>query len=417
MIKKYFNSNVAEASEMIHVTNSKVLEWSNGKVSFMSPYEDGDPVEGSLVDTKIFGTYDDDNLNMGHIELVQPIVNVNFLCGTRPLLPRLLQMDIQDLKKIVSGAHYVVINDCEDLKSGTILSATNYTVEVSKREGLKACTGAEAIQYLLNKAKVSPRTIEFIILKNIPVVPIHARYYKVEGCEENAIRANSLNWLYERVINRNSRLARLLELEAPEIIIVNERRMMQEAVDDLINNGSSSIPMSLGNGVPCISLNELYKSIVTDFKGYKKSNDELNETIPYLGVENSEIKGIITSFIERTKDDEFGSFDTYEEFCENAGITVDEYEEILEGTKQTLADYVTPIIEKVIELCFEEYAEDYRHVLLGVGNSIAKYMFSKLLNAHNEFNSDEQADYIKWMLPGIISQLDVFVTKRIMFVD
>ncbi len=418
MIQKYFNSPVAEASAMLETTDAKILEWSKGKVEFATPFEKGDPIDGSLLDPAIFGTYDEDLLHMGHIELVEPVININYLYGTRPYLVRMLHMEAKNIYGLIHGLRYVVIEDYEELPKGTILSCSRYDQWKNNIENLKALSGVDAIIYLLNENKVGQADIDRIVLNYLPVVPIQTRFVK-SGCENaNAIKSNMLGYLYERVINRNNRLRRLLELEAPQVILINEKRMLQESVNDLINNGCAYRPVCTPKGMPCISLQELYRFITTDFKGYKAKNDKLEEILPTLGVESDYIYKLVSTFCISTKDESenLTGEETIEEL-QAIGIDAEEYEKILEETKEALAEYTMPVIEAVIDTCLDKYSDSFREIFINHGRYIAGESLSKLENLYEDEGESKNTDYVRFMLPGLISQMELFATKRVMFVE
>ena len=213
---------------------------------------------------------------MGHINLATPVSHIWYFKGVPSSIGLVLDLSPRQLEKVLYFASYIVtyVNDDlvnNDLVKGQILSDKEYNEYLEKygREAFTAGMGAEAIKSLLEdidvealseelkaeledaqgqkKARiikrleivesfrVSGNRPEWMILTVVPVIPPELRpMVQLDG---GRFATSDLNDLYRRVINRNNRLKRLLELGAPDIIIRNEKRMLQEAVDALINNG------------------------------------------------------------------------------------------------------------------------------------------------------------------------------------
>jgi len=209
---------------------------------------------------------------MGHIRLASPVAHIWFSKSLPSRISLLLDLKIKDLEKVLYFESYIVI-DAEDtpLKERQILTEEEYKEAQSKYgDGFKASIGAEAIKALLEQIdldkesaslrkkmktetskqrrlraakrlrvfkalKDSGNRPEWMILDVIPVIPPDLRpLVRLDG---GRFATSDLNDLYRRVINRNNRLKKLIELRAPELIIRNEKRMLQEAVDALFDNG------------------------------------------------------------------------------------------------------------------------------------------------------------------------------------
>ena len=108
MIARWMNTNVSTAAEMLEVTDKMILEMSNGEVKFPAPLDENDPYKNSMTDSAIFGKMNEDKSWMGHIELPVPIVNIQYLFGTRPILPRLLKIPRHDLESVVYYSSFIV---------------------------------------------------------------------------------------------------------------------------------------------------------------------------------------------------------------------------------------------------------------------------------------------------------------------
>ena len=230
---------------------------------------------------------------MGHIELATPVSHIWYLKGVPSRIGILLDMSPRQLEKVIYFAAYVVIDAGDTtLSKREVLSEQKYR-EARDKFGnrFKAGMGAEAIRELLrdlNLRKIqedlrkefketsgqkrlkaikrlevveaflaSGNRPEWMVLAAVPVIAPELRpMVQLDG---GRFATSDLNDLYRRVINRNNRLKRLLELNAPEIIIKNEKRMLQEAVDALIDNGRRGRPVTGPNNRPLKSLSDILK--------------------------------------------------------------------------------------------------------------------------------------------------------------
>jgi DNA-directed RNA polymerase subunit beta' len=230
---------------------------------------------------------------MGHIELATPVSHIWYLKGVPSRIGILLDMSPRQLEKVIYFAAYVVIDAGDtNLTKREVLSEQKYR-EARDKYGnrFKAGMGAEAIRELLRDMNLkklgedlrkefretsgqkrlkaikrlevveafisSGNRPEWMILSAVPVIAPELRpMVQLDG---GRFATSDLNDLYRRVINRNNRLKRLLELNAPEIIIKNEKRMLQEAVDALIDNGRRGRPVTGPNNRPLKSLSDILK--------------------------------------------------------------------------------------------------------------------------------------------------------------
>ena len=232
---------------------------------------------------------------MGHIDLAAPVSHIWYFKGIPSRMGLILDMSPRALEKILYFASYVVIDPGQktNLEEKQVLSEKEYrdTVEKYGSDAFEAGIGAEAIKKLLQaidleklsaelkeeleesqgqkKMRIAKRLEvvesfrlsgnkpEWMILDAVPVIPPDLRpMVQLDG---GRFATSDLNDLYRRVINRNNRLKRLLELEAPDIIIRNEKRMLQEAVDALIDNGRRGRPVTGPGNRPLKSLSDLLK--------------------------------------------------------------------------------------------------------------------------------------------------------------
>ncbi len=231
---------------------------------------------------------------MGHIELAAPVAHIWYFKGIPSRIALLLDISPRSIEKVIYFASYIVTDKgTSGLIKGQILTEKEYGEAVEKygRGTFKAEMGAAAIKKLLEeidldklseklkkeitksseqkKLKIAKRldTIEsfrlsgnrpeWTIMNVIPVIPPDIRpMVQLDG---GRFATSDLNDLYRRVINRNNRLRRLLELGAPEIIVRNEKRMLQESVDALIDNGRRGRPVTGAGNRPLKSLSDMLK--------------------------------------------------------------------------------------------------------------------------------------------------------------
>ena len=231
---------------------------------------------------------------LGHIELSTPVAHIWFLKGVPSRIGTLLDMTMRHLEKVLYFESYVVI-DCGDtkLKEKELLTEDEYKKKSAELgTSFKAGMGAEAIRELLRRVdldalskelknkirdtvsigvkkkltkrlkvvesfKNSGNKPEWMIMDVIPVLPPDLR--PLVPLEGGRFATSDLNDLYRRVINRNNRLKRLMELKAPSVIIKNEKRMLQEAVDALFDNGRRGRVLKTATKRPLKSLSDMIK--------------------------------------------------------------------------------------------------------------------------------------------------------------
>ncbi|ANM28582.1 DNA-directed RNA polymerase subunit beta' [Acidobacteria bacterium Mor1] len=232
---------------------------------------------------------------MGHIELASPVSHVWFFKGLPSRIGHLLDMSLRELERILYFEAYVVIDpgECPDIQEKEILSEEQYREHQDKYpDGFHAGMGAEAIKELLARVEVdmlarelrermrnetsqqkrlkfakrlkvvdafrkSGNRPEWMILDVIPVIPPELR--PLVPLDGGRFATSDLNDLYRRVINRNNRLKKLLDLKAPDVIVRNEKRMLQEAVDALFDNGRRGRVLRGSNNRPLKSLSDTIK--------------------------------------------------------------------------------------------------------------------------------------------------------------
>ncbi|MFR5561123.1 MAG: DNA-directed RNA polymerase subunit beta' [Lactococcus lactis] len=231
---------------------------------------------------------------MGHIELAAPISHIWYFKGIPSRMGLALDMSPRALEEVIYFARYVVIDPKEtDLEKKQLLTEREYREQLLKNGfgSFVAKMGAEAIQDLLNDVDIdkevselkeelktvtgqrrvkiirrldvlsafrkSGNALSWMVLNVLPVIPPDLRpMVQLDG---GRFATSDLNDLYRRVINRNNRLKRLMELNAPNIIVQNEKRMLQEAVDTLIDNGRRGRPITGAGNRPLKSLSHMLK--------------------------------------------------------------------------------------------------------------------------------------------------------------
>ncbi|PSP16842.1 MAG: DNA-directed RNA polymerase subunit gamma [Cyanobacteria bacterium QS_8_64_29] len=235
---------------------------------------------------------------MGHIKLATPVTHVWYLKGIPSYISILLDMPLRDVEQVVYFNAYVVLDpgNAGNLSYKQLLTEEQWVEledqlysEGSQLEGIEVGIGAEAIQRLLSEVQLEQeaenlreeiagakgqkraklikrlRVIdnfiatgsrpEWMVLTRLPVIPPDLRpMVQLDG---GRFATSDLNDLYRRAINRNNRLARLQEILAPEIIVRNEKRMLQEAVDALIDNGRRGRTVVGSNNRPLKSLSDI----------------------------------------------------------------------------------------------------------------------------------------------------------------
>ena len=231
---------------------------------------------------------------MGHIELAAPVAHIWYFKGIPSRIALMLDISPRNLERVIYFASYIVIDKgTTDLEKCQILNEKEYHEAEEKygKGSFVAKMGAEALRELLQEIdldklsaeikkelqhaseqkkgklikrwdtveafRISGNRPEWMIMQVVPVIPPDLRpMVQLDG---GRFATSDLNDLYRRVINRNNRLKRLLELGAPEIIVRNEKRMLQESVDALIDNGRRGRPVTGAGNRPLKSLSDMLK--------------------------------------------------------------------------------------------------------------------------------------------------------------
>ncbi|MGZ5125440.1 MAG: DNA-directed RNA polymerase subunit beta' [Burkholderiales bacterium] len=250
---------------------------------------------------------------MGHIELASPVAHIWFLKSLPSRLGMVLDMTLRDIERVLYFEAYVVIDPgMTPLKRGQLMTEDDYLAKVEEfGDDFSAAMGAEGVRELLRnldlKHEIETLRVElaatssdtkikkiakrlkvleafqksgikpdWMIMEVLPVLPPELR--PLVPLDGGRFATSDLNDLYRRVINRNNRLKRLLELKAPEIIVRNEKRMLQEAVDSLLDNGRRGKAMTGANKRPLKSLADMIKG-----KGGRFRQNLLGKRVDYSG--------------------------------------------------------------------------------------------------------------------------------------
>src|SRR5438093_1052224 len=250
---------------------------------------------------------------MGHIELASPAAHIWFLKSLPSRMGMVLDMTLRDIERVLYFEAYVVTEPgMTPLNRGQLLTEDDYLAKVEQYgDDFSASMGAEGIRELLKSLEVNTEISklrkdlettgsdtkikkiakrlkvleafhksgikpEWMILEVLPVLPPDLR--PLVPLDGGRFATSDLNDLYRRVINRNNRLKRLLELKAPDIIVRNEKRMLQEAVDSLLDNGRRGKAMTGANKRPLKSLADMIKG-----KGGRFRQNLLGKRVDYSG--------------------------------------------------------------------------------------------------------------------------------------
>ncbi|TET08901.1 DNA-directed RNA polymerase subunit beta' [Candidatus Aerophobetes bacterium] len=314
---------------------------------------------------------------MGHIELATPVVHIWY---AKSHLPLFLGLKRNDLDKIVYFVNYLVIDPAETpLKKIQVLNGEEYQryKGLYGKDSFKAVTGAEAILEVLQEIKIerlreelkenlfaertkgkriklikrlevvesffhSGNKPEWMVLKVVPVIPPD---FRPMVQLESGIFANSdLNDLYRRIINRNNRLKYLLEIGAPQIIIQNEKKMLQQSVDALFENEKLSQPILGAGGRPLKSLSEIVKGKQGRFR-----QNLLGKRVDYSGrgviVPGPDLKIYQCGLPEKVALELFKPFVLGEVMREGKAETIKRANDLIEKADS----FVWKILEKVVE--------------------------------------------------------------------
>ena len=250
---------------------------------------------------------------IGHIELACPVAHIWFLKSLPSRIATVLDVTLRDLEKVLYFENYIVTDPGEtELAVGELLTEKDYrTMKIEHGSGFEAGMGADTVLTMLQALDVEPEfeklrvdlreatseakrkkytkrlkvlgsflrsgnKPEWMVLTVVPVIPPDLR--PLVPLDGGRFATSDLNDLYRRVINRNNRLKRLIELSAPDIIVRNEKRMLQESVDALFDNGRRGRTITGPNKRPLKSLSDMLKG-----KGGRFRQNLLGKRVDYSG--------------------------------------------------------------------------------------------------------------------------------------
>ena len=250
---------------------------------------------------------------MGHIELASPVAHIWFLKSLPSRMGMVLDIPLRDIERVLYFEAYIVVDPgMTELKRGQLMTEDDYFAKTEEYgDEFKAMMGAEAIRELLSSINIDEEVHtlrqelqettseaklkkiakrlkvlegfqrsgikpEWMVMEVLPVLPPDLR--PLVPLDGGRFATSDLNDLYRRVINRNNRLKKLLELKAPDIIVRNEKRMLQEAVDSLLDNGRRGKAMSGPSKRPLKSLADMIKG-----KGGRFRQNLLGKRVDYSG--------------------------------------------------------------------------------------------------------------------------------------
>lgn len=387
MTKEWYYSDAAEVASMVGISDDLIISCTTGDVAEQSDRNADAYCENLLTNPRIFGIYSEHNLKMGYISLPEPIVNIQYLYGIIPILPQLLKIPRCDINKLIYYKGYLL-----ETEEGIERKVHDLEKDWHRIKGKAFLTGARAIQKLLLEQDAVETA--HIILTKIPVVPLCMRFCKTQNQEK--LVARPLEYLYEALINRQKRLLSVLSKGLPEIVVLNEKRLLQESVDDLINNGARRYPSSI-RGVPLDSLMELYHGL-KNFSPYETTQNKnlgdlailLDESAVMRKIQairkyiNTELTTQDTNYIELDEDEERNSY--------------------IETAEKELYQMLEPVLESCIRMWFEPYSHQYMA-------QMKKIAFWGVYDVLKWSRTEE--NLIERVSDPIYKQLAVYVEKRI----
>ena len=392
MIARWMNTNVSTAAEMLEVTDKMILEMSNGEVKFPAPLDENDPYKNSMTDSAIFGKMNEDKSWMGHIELPIPIVNIQYLFGTKPILPRLLKIPRHDLESVVYYSSFIVTEQGNsDAVYKQVVPVEDVPGFREKNPNAVLMTGAEAVSALLEKDGVEEK--DYIILHRLPVIPISLRYKKANMKQQkDAWVPYSIEYLYDHLVIGKNRFEALTDLDAPEEILLNEKRLLQESADTLVNNGVRGLPFVSPFGIPSESLQEIYEITSVMSGNIRKPSMPSYEPVDPEAFEKQ--MQILSPMTEDEEDEE--TWDTPYVPGTDAQVIA----------QNAILALLHPFIDAVIDQNFPEYVTDYY-------DDMCRFAEWSISNSLDKINLEEPIE--PQLLEGIVRTVRTAIKKQVMY--
>lgn len=400
MLPEYYNTFIATLCHMTDVTDEEILDNAVAEVTRVDDDEDGMSDEGyralekkgvSLFD-KAF--VDDPQMAVGYIRLPIPIVNVNYMYGSKPVLPALLKRSRDDLEKLIYFGAILITKsgNPECVPVGTILEKNPKNDKMRWDAHAKAKTGGEAILYLLEQAGIENTGIVHEIF---PVPPLDMRTYHFycKNAGSEAYRSRPLDDTIRRLLIRSNRVRYIMNLGAPEIIQSNEMRILQEYADTAINNGARKGYIEMNHsGMPYFSLRNEYCCITKDKAQYVDKVDFTNlpkdrilETADNILTTDMYGFDEIANGGDGTYQDESGNIRNMfeEDGPEHTKEKAEERYRIYTADLTELKDMIGPAILKYLENRYPAFGDYYEVVVKKIYDSLETW-----LEDCNEYKED-----------------------------
>lgn len=409
MIRSWYNTKAVQLAGMTDISDEMILKSSNGEVINPTEYIESESRTGKISDPEIFGDLSKENLGkvstdeiekMGHIVLPIPIVNIQYTRGKKPVLAKELGMTLKELESVIYGRTYIT----SDADASKTIPAKEY-LDDPKYSKAGYLTGAEAVKKVMEMKQVPEEIRKSAVLNVVPVMPACMRYFWCEP--EKRYQGSSLNNLYESLLLRIKRYQRLLSIQCPEVILINERRELQGYADRLISNGAhGSIGADLYTCLPNDSLEELYEAITEDSKKKGLIPESVTDVNIFLK-KAEEIRQYDLSL----------SDETY--FADSPEAKK------LEAMEADLKSLMRPFVEAYVNENHKMY-EEFMELIFQYAVHALPYAASAILTQGNrdglagyhpedEENQAYYTECVKELEKGIAKTIDVYIKKQLRF--
>lgn len=381
MIKKYLNTDILTAAQMLDISDEDILEMSKGEYTS----EDSDNTL-KIMPSGFGNAFEKAGNDMWHVCSPVPFVNVNYIRGKRPVLSDMLHLDRATVEDIIY--HSLCINrDTCKIEKVKDVSPKDCTSE-------DYITGAEAIELLLKKKN---QPTEKIILHNLPVLPLCLRLCMKDG---GYTRFYSTESLYRRFLNRCDRYRILMALGTPRIIIENEARLIQVYADQLINNGACAVPFS-SNGLPDISLADIADKISALSLHTKDADTLYQEYSEYL--DGEKVKELLVEYVELSK-----PFSSWEKYKEKVSL---EDQKKMNNAMLAVYESCRNLITNINSKEFTEYSDFFEEMTCIAEHGIMSYAEDEYIK---EIEEEQIVEDLIWV---VYSQLQSFVKRRVQWFE
>lgn len=402
----FFGTAVHKAAKMENFSDEDILANSKGEVTHIySEGKEGEEgqLENSDIDPNIFGELSADTIeramDMGHIALLSPVLNINRLKNQSPTITKLLGLSYEDIEGVLYGSSYMVANKEEDkYPIGTILTEEQYEKAMDLGANIKVSYGASAIKVLMDEKGIST---DGIILHYVPVMPFSFRYDPSVKVKDTKIyHSHNIDTFYHRILYGNKQLKRFMGKEAPETLVRNQCRILQETIDAYIDNGVRERVYLSDFGEPCDCL----KTIARYIGGHKDKEwnyrlfKEVNEKkLSVLAKEYALLHRAPEDIPEDGEDT--GYFDEYDEMID---ADTKKKEAIFKRAEEAVKDSVEKIIKNRYPELITFHDELYKAAILSLTTAIDRFSYDVY---HEKLTPNK--DIRKDLLCGIIPHMDL----------